>query len=40
MLLVDIVTLDDTWSDIYATPAVLNPLVGLRRQGETLAIIT
>jgi hypothetical protein len=40
MSLVDIVTLDDTWSDIHATPAALNPLVGLRRQGDAMAIIT
>jgi hypothetical protein len=38
MSLIDIVTLDDTGSDIHATPAVLNPLVRLRRQGEAMAI--
>jgi hypothetical protein len=40
MSLVDIVTLDDTWSDIHATPAVLNPLVGRRHTGDAMTIIT
>jgi hypothetical protein len=40
MSLVDIVTLDDAWSDIPATPAVLNPLVGRRHPGDAVAIIT
>jgi hypothetical protein len=40
MSLIDIVTLDDTWSDIHATPAVLNPLVGRRNLGDAMAIIT
>jgi hypothetical protein len=40
MSLIDIVTLDDTWSDIRATPAVLNPLVGRRHLGDAMAIIT
>jgi hypothetical protein len=40
MSLVDIVTLDDTWSDIHATPAVLNPQVGRRHPGDAMAIIT
>jgi hypothetical protein len=40
MSLVDILTLDGTGSDIHATPAVLNPLVGLRRQGDAMATIT
>jgi hypothetical protein len=39
MSLVDIVTLDDTWSDIHTTPAVLNPLVGRRHPGDAMAII-
>jgi hypothetical protein len=40
MALIDIVTLDDTWSDIHTTPAVLNPLVGRRLLGDSMAIIT
>jgi hypothetical protein len=40
MSLVDTVTLDDTWSDIHATPAVLNLLVGWRHPGDAMAIIT
>jgi hypothetical protein len=40
MSLIDIATLDDTWSDIRATPAVLNPLVGRRHLGDAMAIIT
>jgi hypothetical protein len=40
MSLVDIVTLDDTWSDTHATPVVLNPLVGRRHAGDAMAIIT
>jgi hypothetical protein len=40
MSLVDIVTLDDTWSDIHATPAVVNPLVGRRHLGDAMAIVT
>jgi hypothetical protein len=39
MSLVYIVTLDDTLSDIHATPAVLNPLVGRRHLGDAMAII-
>jgi hypothetical protein len=34
------VTLDETWSDIHATPAVLNPLVGRRHLDDAMAIIT
>jgi hypothetical protein len=40
MSLIDIVTLDDTRSDIHATPVVLNPLVGRRHLGDAMAIIT
>jgi hypothetical protein len=40
MSLVDILTLDDIWRDIHATPAVLNPLVGRRHLGDAMAIIT
>jgi hypothetical protein len=40
MSLVRIVTLDDTWSDIHATPAALNPLVGRSHPGDAMAIIT
>jgi hypothetical protein len=40
MSLVEIVTLDDTWSDIHATLAVLNPLKGWRHPGDAMAIIT
>jgi hypothetical protein len=40
MSLVDILTLDDTGSDIHATLAVLNPLVGRRHLGDAMAIIT
>jgi hypothetical protein len=40
MSLIDIVTLDDTWSDIHATPAVLNPLVGRGHLGDAMPIIT
>jgi hypothetical protein len=34
------VALDDTRSDIHATPAVFNPLAEWRRQGDAMAIRT
>jgi hypothetical protein len=40
MSLVDIVTLDDTWKYIHATPAIINPLVGRRHPVDAMAIIT
>jgi predicted sugar kinase len=40
MSLIDIVTIDDTRSDIHATRVVLNPLVGRRHLGVAMAIIT
>ena len=40
MSLVEIVTLDERGSDIHATLAFINPLVGLRHQGAAIYIIT
>jgi hypothetical protein len=37
---IEIVTLYDTGSDIHAAPAAIDPLVGLRRQGDAMATIT
>jgi hypothetical protein len=40
MSLVDIVAIDDTGSDIHATSAAIDPLVGWRRHGDAMSIIT